>query len=202
MTIKNFLTLILILVSHSAFAQPKDGAIKTKNGLLLYSNAGVNSYTLNLEGDIDLANFPFIKQNNIWFQFLTTRKADFGKDSKSILVNYMNWEVEHFQEMLNTKLKCSNEFLIINGLNANFWKFINPEIKNEKVHTPVKANYFLDFIHNDFVYRLYYASTSGNDSEAKTILYNIVDSFKFYGKNIDLERLQKNILQEKNYYED
>jgi hypothetical protein len=199
-TMKNILTFLILLISYSVIGQRNEGAIKTKSGFLLYSNLGINSHTLNLEGNIDLSKFPFIKQNNIWFQFYTTDKDDFGKDSKSILSSYMNWELDYLQKEMNAQLKFNNEFMTKNGKETNFWKFINPEKKNERIYIQVKATYFLDFIHKGLLYRLSYASTNGNDSEAKTILLKIFDNFRFYDKNIDLDKLQQNILQGKNFY--
>lgn len=196
---KNILTFLLLVIFQSVFAQQNEGAIKTKSGFLLYFNLGVNSHTLNLVGDIDISNFPFIKQNNTWFQFYTASKLDFGKDSKSILNNYMNWEIDYYQKELNEKLNVNNETLNRNGLIINFWKFKNPVIRDDKIHTPVVATYFIDFIHNDLIYRLSYASASGNDFDAKTILLNIADNIKFYDRNIDMDKLQKNILDGKNY---
>lgn len=198
---KNILTLILILIFHSVIAQQDEGAIKTKNGFLLYFNSGANSHTLNLEGDIDISKFPYIKQNTVWFQFATASCADFGKDSKSILTNYMKWEINYYQKDLKSELKYSSVFLTKNGLNANFWKFINPIDLEDKNIMPIKTTYILDLLHEDLLYRLSYASTNGNDTEAKDILFNIVDNLRFYDKNIDLDRLQKNIIQGKNYYE-
>lgn len=198
---KNILTVLLLVIFQTVFAQQNEGAIKTKSGFLLYFNAGVNSHTLNLEGDIDISNFPFIKQNNTWYQFYTASKVNFGKEPKTILSNYMNWEIQYLQKQMNVKLSIYNEMLSRNGVLSNFWKFKNPIIKDDKIQIPVVATYFLDFIHNDLIYRFSYASTSGNDFEAKKILLNIADNIKFYDKNIDLDKLQKNILDGKNYFE-
>jgi len=197
---KNIFTFLILLISFSVVAQPNEAAIKTKNGFLLYSIQGINSHTLNLEGDIDLTKFPFIKQNNIWFQFFTANSVDFGKESKSILTNYMLWELDFLQKEMNTKLKFNNEFKSQNGLTTNFWKFINPEKTDNRIHAPVKATYCLDFINKDLVFRLSYASKSGNDSEAETILLNLFHNVRFYGENIDLDKLRKNVLQGKNFY--
>jgi hypothetical protein len=199
-TMKNILTFLILLISYSVVAQPNEGAIKTKNGFLWYSIQGINSHTLNLEGTTDLTKFPFIKQNNIWFQFLTANSVDFGKEPKSILTSYMNWELDFLQKEMDTQLKFNNEFKSQKGLTTNFWKFINPEIKDNRIHAPVKATYCLDFINKGLVFRLSYASKSGNDSEAETILLNIFHNFRFYDKNIDLDRLRKNVLQGKNFY--
>lgn len=193
-------TFFLVIIVHSLLAQQKSGALKTKNGFLLYSKAGKNSHTLNLEGDIDISNFPYIKQNKTWFQFYTAPKVEFGKEANTILKNYMNWEIEYMQQELNTKLDVKSDVSSRNGLPTNFWKFINPIIKDEKIHTSVKATYFLDFIHNDIIYRLSYAASTGNDADAQKIGFSIADNFKFYENDIDLNALQQNILHDKNDY--
>ncbi len=198
---KSFLLFSILLFIKPLFSQQNEGAIKTKNGFLLYFNIGTNSHTLNLNGEVDLSHFPFIKQDNIQFQFYKARKDEFGNESKSILINYMNWEVDYYQQQLNVKLNVSNEVFNKNGLSSNFWKFKNPIIENDKIYTPVVATYFLDFIHNDYIYRFSYASINGDDLEAKTILLKLADSIKFYDKNLDLNKLQQNILEGKNYIE-
>lgn len=200
-SMKYYLSFLLMVIFQTAIAQQNYGGIKTQNGILLYFNLGGNSHTLNLEGDVDISNFPFIKQNKIWFQFYTADKLEFGKEPKSILNNYMNWEIKYHKNQIGKNLITESEILNRNGYIMNFWKFMHP-IKNiESGRTPIIASYFLDFIHNDLIYRLSYASISGNDSEAKTILLNIADNFTFYEEDIDLNRLQKNIIKGQNYYD-
>jgi len=191
--------IILLIISHIGYSQD-NGAIRTKTGLLLYFNLAQNSHTLNLEGDIDVSNFPFIKQNSIWFQFMTTSKNDFDTNSLSPLENYMKWEFEYMENQLSQKLTSTSKRIKINNSTANFWHFNNPKISNEQIHTQVKVTYFLDLIHNDLIYRFTYASTTGDNAEAFEILSGIAENLNFYITNIDLEKLQSNIIEGKNYY--
>lgn len=196
---KKILTLLLVSISLIGYSQQNIGAIKTKTGLLLYFNLDENSHTLNLKGEIDVSKFPLVKQDSIWFQFMTNSKSDFNKNSKSILDNYMTWEVDYLEKLYGQKLLLKNEKAEFNNLTANFWYFQNPQLANDKNMIPVKATYFLDFTRNDLIYSLSYASKTGNNKEAKAILMSIAKNIKFYTNGIDLEKLQMNIINGGNY---
>lgn len=197
---KKILTIFFLSISLMGYAQQNNGAIKTKSGFLLYFNLDQNSHTLDLEGEIDLSNFPFINQNSTWFQFLTNNKSTFENDSKSILENYMIWEFDYIQKQFGRELILKNTSIELNGLTANFWHYQNPMMSNDKISNPIKSTYFLDFTKNDLMYRFIYASTTGDNSEANTILTSIAKNLRFYDNDIDLKRLQLNISKGINYY--
>lgn len=192
--------IIFLIISHIAYSQQDNGAIRTKTGLLLYFNLAQNSHTLNLESDIDISNFPLIKQNFIWFQFMTVGKNYFETNSLSPLENYMKWEFNYMENQLSQKLTLTSKRIKINNLTGNFWYFNNIEISNEQIHTQVKATYFLDLLYNELIYRFTYASTTGDNTKAFEILSRIAKNLNFYNTNIDLEKLQTNIIAGKNYY--
>lgn len=196
---KKILAILLMSISFIGYAQQNNGAIKTKNGLLLYFNLKQNSHTLNLKGEIDVSKFPFIKQDSIWFQFLTNNKVDFEKNSKSILENYMIWEFDYLQKQFGEKLVLKNEPIELNDLTANYWYFKNPKISDAKIHSAIKSTYFLDFTKKDLIYRFSYASISGDDLEAKAILKSIAENLKFYENGIDIKKLQMSIINDVNY---
>lgn len=196
---KKVLTILLLSISFIGYSQQNNGAIKTNTGLLLYFNLGPNSHTLNLQGEIDISKFPFIKQDSNWIQFVTNNKTEFEENSKSILENYMIWEFDYLQKQFGQKLTLKNEPIELNSLTANFWYYKNPVISGDKIPNPVKSTYFLDFTRKDLIFRFSYASISGDNLEAKIILKSIAESMKFYGNGIDLEKLQKNIVNGGNY---
>lgn len=196
-----YISLLLTLLFHTVSAQPDEGAIRTQNGILLFFNWGVNSHTLNLDGEVNLRHFPMIEQNGLWFQFFTENKAEFGNDSESILISYMNWEVDYLNKEIDDSIKATNELLQRKSLDINFWKFESPFVEENYSYTPVVATYFLDFVKNDLVYRLSYGSITGNDSEARVFLFDIIDNFRFYNQGIDMDKLQKRITLGQNYYD-
>jgi len=196
---KKVLTILLMSISFIGYSQQNNGAIKTKTGLLLYFNLEQNSHTLNLKGEIDASKFPFIKQDSIWFQFVTNNKAEFEKNSKSILENYMIWEFDYLQKQFGEKLMLKNESIELNSLTANFWYFENPKISDDEIYSPVKSTYFLDFTRKDLIFRFSYASISGDNLEAKAILKSVAENIKFYDNGIDIKKLQMSIINGENY---
>src|SRR5690554_99289 len=196
---KKVLTILLISISFIGYTQQDNGAIKTKNGLLIYFNLGQNSHTLNLKGDIDVSKYPFIKQDSIWFQFATNNKSQLEKKPKSIFENYMMWEFDYFQKQYDQKLMLKNESIEINSLTGNFWYFQNPVLSDDRISSPVKATYFLDITKNELIFRFSYASISGDNLEAKSILTSLAKSLKFYDREIDLKQLQLNIINDTDY---
>ncbi len=178
----------------------KQGAIKTKDGLILYFNLENNSYTLNLLGKTDLSNYPFMNLNDKWFEIQTGSKSEFGNNPKNILTNYMNWELDYLKNEFKKEIKTKNNFIEYNKMLLNFWQYNPPIIKTKEIINPVKTTYFIDFIHNDLVNRFSYASSSGNELEAKKFLLKLVDGIHFYKSNIDLKKLQELVIKGKAYY--
>ena len=199
---QKFLLLILLIISSQGYSQPNNGAIKTKDGFLLYFNDGQNSHTLDLIGDIYISNFPYIRKDSEWFQFYIANKSDFEMSSGSTLENYMWWELDYFEEQLGQELQFERKAFVIGDLPANFWHFNHPAVSIQDMATAVKATYFLDAVHEGLIYRFSYASISGDDEQAFQVLSEIARNLNFYENGIDLEKLQYNIILGKNYYQD
>ena len=125
---QKFLVLILLIISSQGYSQPNNGAIKTKDGFLLYFNDGQNSHTLNLIGDIDISNFPYIRKDSEWFQFYIANKSEFETSRGSTLENYMRWELEYFEEQLGQELQFERKASLIGDLPTNFWHFKHPAV--------------------------------------------------------------------------
>ena len=195
-----YLILIFLFTYNLIKAQPNEGAIKTSTGFLLYGIDGANSYTLELNGKVDLSDFPFVTLNDTLFQFYTRSKVDFGSDNKSVLNTYMNYEFDYFQNQFAEKLDTVTKLFTMNGLNANFWKVIHPIIKDDKVKKIVKATYFIDFIHSDYLFRFCYSSLTGNDIEARQLLQRLSNNLRFYNKGLDTKKLVGNVKEGINYY--
>ena len=47
----------------------KIGALKIKNGVLVYNNEDASPYIINFYGNIDLSKFPFVSIDENMFQF-------------------------------------------------------------------------------------------------------------------------------------
>jgi hypothetical protein len=196
-----FLFTFIVYLTTIVFAQTdKQGAIKTHDGFIIYFSHDKNSYTLNLKGSVNLSNHPFIKLDDKWFEMNTNYKAEFGNETDNVLINYMNWELDHLKTQFKKEIKSKNKFVTQSKILVNFWQYDLPILPKVKDVTPVKTIFFADFSHNDLVYRFSYASTSGSEIEAKQFLLSLVDNIRFYKSSINLARLQNEIFQGKNYY--
>ncbi|HUH73504.1 MAG TPA: tetratricopeptide repeat protein [Chitinophagales bacterium] len=176
------------------------GVFPTKNGLLIYFNVENNYHTLNLDGDIDLSNFPIIRKDDQWFQFNINDKDEFVDSKENVLINYMNWEIDYFEEEFETKLQSENKIISVNGIQVNLWNYKNPKMDTQPEHTPVIKTYFADFAHNDLIYSLVYASTTDNNESANEFLKSLVSNIRFYKNKIDLDKLQEAIKNGINFY--
>lgn len=180
--------------------EQKSGVIPTNNGLLIYFNIENNYHTLNLDGDIDLSNYPMIKKDNQWFQFNINDKSEFVDSKENVLINYMNWDIDYYEKEFKTKLKTENKLITFNGIQVNLWNYRNPKIDPKSEHTQVIKSYFANFTHNDLIYSLVYASTTGNDEFANEYLKSLVTNIRFYKNKIVLDKLQQAIENGKNFY--
>lgn len=201
MKIKTTFITLLFLTLNIAYAQEnKKGAIKTKDGFILYFNIEKNSYTLNLLGETDLSNYPIVKLNDKWFEINMGSKSEFGNTPKDILINFMNWEIDYLKNEFKKEIKSKYNFIDYNDMLLNFWQYNPPIIKTNEISIAVKTTYFIDFIRNDLVHRFSYSSSTGNELEAKQFLLKLVDGIHYYKSNIDLKKLQETVIQGKTYY--
>ena len=194
------LIIISFFFSLTAFCQEESGAIKTNKGILLYFNVENNNHTLSLEGDIDLSNFPYIKLDDNFLQFIVNDKRNFMTKDSSTLSNYMNWEIDYFEEQFETELEVENETNSISDLQINFWNIKNPKIDDKEIHNPVIITFFADFIHKDFIYRFSYSSMSGIKKEANAVLKSLINGMTFYSSPLDMNKLQQAVKNGVNYY--
>lgn len=74
-------------------APPREGAIKTENGVLVYYNYQ-NPFTISLKGDVDLSKRTINIDGNL-FEFTYGVSKQFGETEKEILSNYMKWELDY-----------------------------------------------------------------------------------------------------------
>jgi len=195
---KKYLIITFFLLTKFLFAQADFGGIKTTNGFLLYANDGVNSYTLNLEDEFNIDNFPMFIQNGNLYQFVVNDKNDFGSENKESLIQFMNWEFEHFKKQLNGISLEKNNFTNNDNKLFNHWKITLPQL--DGIKKAFKATYFLDFVHQDYIYRISYSSLTGNDKEAKILLDKMYNQIRFYNGTLDLNKLRSNVLNGINYY--
>ena len=175
------------------------GALKTREGVLIYSNDKSNSYTLDLQGEIDLKNYPLIKIDGKVFQMSQNLKSDFGVETSAILNNFMKWEVDFLKEDFKKPINTQSDFITHKDIQLNFWQYTNP-IQVSESQVQVISTYFIDFCNNDLVYRFSYPSISGDDNEAKAFLLKFVDSLRFYKDDIDFDRLRQSIVSGSNFY--
>jgi hypothetical protein len=199
---RTFLVLMLIFSSASTlFCQEnKIGAMKTKKGTLLYFNSE-SPLTIDLDGKVKLDQYPFIEVEDKGFQFIQNTIQKNSKEMKQNLEEYMEWELMHINDRLPEKAMATSEFIVQENETVNFWYFKNPVLKDApKDITPYKMTFFLDWNIGNFMYRLVYPSFKEDTTEAKQFLLNLKNHFKYYSKEINLEKLYNNIEEGKNFY--
>jgi hypothetical protein len=195
--------LILLSIGFSIFnicAQDNSfGALKTKEGVIIYSNDKANSYTLDLQGVVDFSKYPLVRIDGKWFEMSQNLKDEFGDQTEEILKNYMKWELDYLKDQFKNPLATKSDFITHKNFQVNFWQYTNP-IQVSKSQIQVIASYFVDFCHNDLVYRFSYPSISGDEKEAKEFLLKLVDNLLFYNDDIDINRLRQSIVNGNNFY--
>jgi hypothetical protein len=111
----------------------------------------------------------------------------------------MKWEIDFLKDEFKKPLITKSELINHRGSLLNFWQYTNP-IKVTDSQIQIISTYFLDFCHNDLVYRFSYPSTTGDDKAAKEFLLKLVDNLRFYNVDIDISRLRQGIANGNNYY--
>ena len=119
---------VLVITGMSAYAQEqRSGAIKTRDGFLIYFNYPENAFTLNVEGDADISKFPFIKTKGNYIQFQHAAKSEFGTTTPEVLTKYRKWEADYLKEMFGGKdIDIKNETIDRNGVTYSFWSHRTP----------------------------------------------------------------------------
>ena len=178
----------------------KSGAIKTKDGFLLYLNNDKESYTINLKGEINL--YPeneIIEINGNFFSINHIPKSKFGILEDEILTNFQNWEHEYLEsDIFKIKIPIKNKRPKIGSQHFNFWYFEIP--KDPTIFKPASKTFYLDFIHGQTIYSFKHSSFKGNEKEAYDFLLGIFESMHFYVKGIDIAKLRERILKGENFY--
>lgn len=187
-------------INSNGKCEKENGVLKTKTGVMLYINQKDNYFTLNLHGEADLSKFPLVKLDGKYFQFKTFEITDSTKTNDELLNDFMNWEIEYFQNSFKSNIETKNEVISINGKDFNFWNFKNPVIKLKKTHTRVINTFFIDFIIKDCLYRFVYASSTGDEIEAKTYITTLINNMHHYNSHIILEKLQNSIINGEDHY--
>ncbi|WP_341228444.1 hypothetical protein [uncultured Arcticibacterium sp.] len=185
-----FLTTALLLIFGYVNAQDDIGAIKTKEGFLIYNNSET-PFTMNLVGDINLSNYPRVGINGNLFEYVTGQSQDFGKENKEILINYMKWESDYLAETFNQAINIQNAFTNKNGLLINLWNIVNPTLAKDDSQN--EKQFYADFCKGEKIYRLSFLSFKGSDKEAEKSLMEIINNIRFYSKRIDVTELSKSI---------
>jgi hypothetical protein len=205
MKIKLILFFFTLVVLTSA-QEPQTGAIKTKNGFLLFFNYPGNAFTLNLNENPKTPTAQFFTVNGKYVQFQHVAKKEFAKKGNSTLINFMKWETDYINENFakGKDIELRHEILKKEGYTGNLWSYKNTLYKKMKKEdstvTPVIRTYYFDFVHNDLIFRFVYASTTGDKSEARSILISAARKLTFYDKKIDLQRLQNAVLKGETTY--
>lgn len=203
MNMKILILLFPFLFIPTSFSQEnKIGAMKTQKGTLLYYNLE-SPFTIDIEGNVNLEQFPFIDVDNKLFQFVQNTIQKNANELKQNLEAYMKWELDYLNDLLPEKVEIISEFIEINHDTLNFWYFKNPIIKDApKDIKPCKMTFYLDWKKEDNMYRLVFPSFSEDSDEAKQFLLKLKNNFKYYSKEINLEKLYNNVSEGHNFYDE
>jgi len=195
-----FLLLTICIFSISFSQEKKTGAIEIENGLLLYFN-GEAPYTIELNGDVSLEQFPLIDVNGNGFRLIQNTVDSKGNDNKKTLEQYRKWEMKHINEMLPKKVTSHSEFLKLDNEVLSFWYYKIPTIKDApKNVTPYKMTMFLDWKKDGMVYRIVHPTFSEDIPASKKLMLEVKEGIKYYSNEINLKRLYHSIKDGKNYY--
>lgn len=178
------------------------GALKTKDGYLLYYNFPKNVFTVDLkEHDIELDHYPIIRFKNTGALQILSFKSNSQTNNNETLIDEMNLEIEYYEEDFEKKISSNNYFKTVDGLNVNFWSFSNPLIAAEDSGiTSIEKYYWADFIYRNSVYRVHFSSLHNDDKKAEKLLVKIIRSFRFYNNPLNFERLSDNVKMGSNFY--
>lgn len=193
--------LLLMIASLQAVAQiPSEGALQTDDGFVVYvNNSQGTSYTLDLHGDVNLADFPLIRDNGKFYHISMAPKEVFGADDESRLKRYMDMEVRKLNTRYKEKAMITPNMKNVNGTLFNIWRFLKPDIDTTLSENKLVATYYLDFVKDSSLFRITYPSTSLDDVQVRKFLYRIYRQMHFY-ENLDVEKLHYYIAQGQNYY--
>lgn len=207
-----------LLVDHETFKETDyGGGVDTKNGHMLLLNAGPNSYTLEMEGDVWIyTNLPMIKLNDIPFIFRRSLVPP-NKTTKESFEYFKNLELEIVSKLASTLNKIDfleTPIVEHNGIHYRFWEYTIPDGLEDgaelwKKHTAhdsynIKGDkfYMLDVIHDNIFFRFAYSSPQIESFKVEGFLRHIASGLRFYKDNIDSVKLAERIYEGKTYYEE
>ncbi len=201
-------TLLLLLPSLVActylYAQvPKEGALPTSRGFVVYvDNQDLESYTLLLEGDVGIENYPILREDDVYFLIETAPKKVFGADDKSRLRRYMEMEYNKLHKSLQLIAKPASQTKMIDETLFNLWSVQKPEKEKkegEAKEVEVIKYYYLDFVVDETLFRIQHPATEIDDKSARIALYKIYRNMHFY-KKLDIPKLQGLVARGQYYY--
>lgn len=207
-----------LMVDHESFKETEyGGGVDIKNGHMLLLNAGKNSYTLEMEGDVWIYfHLPMIEVDGTPF-ILRRSLIPPNKSIEESFAYFKNLEVDIVSKLTNSSDKIEyseNSILEHNGVYYRFWEYTVPEFTNEssklwKEHTVYKSTnlrgnklYMLDVIHENIFFRFAYPSFSDDETEAKQFLMGLANGLRFYKNDIDSVKLAERIYEGETYYEE
>ncbi len=199
---KNIITIVYaLLVTLSLHAQtPTEGAMQIDDGFLVYVlNDRGSSYTIELTGEVGIADFPLIRDNGMYYMIKTAPKQVFGNDDKTRLLRFMNLEVKKFNKEYSLQKKPEHKTALVKETLFNIWKYAKPTVDTTATHKKIVAHYFLDFVHDDTLFRISYPATTSDDKQARVALYKVYKKMHFYD-TLDVEKLQNYVAQGMYFY--
>lgn len=206
-----------LIVDHESFKETQyGGGAETKDGHLFILNAGANSYTLEIEGEISAYFLPKIKVDGKSFILRRSLRPP-NKSVEETFAYFKNKELDVLSKLTNTYVEIDCFENSIEENNGNYFMFWNYTIPKEldhkselwKEHTVYESSnlhgnklYMLDLIHENIFFRFAYPSFSGDEAEAKKFLKSLTNGLRFYKDNIDSVKLAERIYEGETYYDE
>ncbi|HEY6900436.1 MAG TPA: hypothetical protein VI233_07330 [Puia sp.] len=138
----------------------------------------------------DVPGFVTIDKQIIQATLVPADKSPRTKDEKTLLTNYMNYELNYYKKKLKQNYSnLQTEWLTLQGRTFLVWYFNMPE--NYKL---VSRQVYVSTLFGDQVIDLNAPVFKSDDwGKARNILVKLAGSMKTYDKHLDLEGLRKHM---------
>ncbi len=185
-------------LSHAQ--SPKEGAIPTNTGFVIYlDNDTLMSYTVKIDGDVGIENYPILRQNNKYYIIDSAPMRVFGDNDKVRLQRYMKMELRKLKNSFEFDGEPESLMKKIDDKLFHLWSVKKATSDTSKNNIEVIKYYNLDFIVDDTIFKIQFPATTEDDKAARIAMYKLYKNMHFYD-GLDTRKLQYAISQGKYFY--
>lgn len=202
-----FIAISFVLLTNfsafSGYAQPQKPEasedvharlIQGKNRSILAYAGKDHSFTIDIPyksaKPSDVPGFITVEKQIVQATLVPADKSGKTKDEKTLLTNYMNYELNYYKKKLKQNYSnLQTEWLTLQGHTFLVWYFNMPE--NYKL---VSRQVYVSTLFHDQVVDLNAPVFKSDDwGKARNILVKLAGTMKTYDKHLDLEGLKKKL---------